>query len=338
VTALLQPIGRLARLAAGVMDSTSGRRLSILIFHRVLPEPDPILPGEIWAERFDRLMGLVAGCFQVLPLGEACTLLQQGRLPGRALAITFDDGYADNHDIALPILRRHGLPACFFVATGFLDGGRMFNDTVIEAVRHSPLDSVDLPALGLGRLPLAGASQRAAAIGRILPVVKYLRPAEREPALAALCDALAPRHLREDLMMRSDQVRALHDAGMEVGAHTVHHPILSTLDDAHAEREITEGRDRLEAIIRAPVRLLAYPNGRPDRDYDRRHAAMARRLGFDAAVTTAPGCAGPDADPFQLPRFTPWDAGDAAWLARVLLARHERRFAVAAAPALSSLS
>lgn len=338
MTTLPLLMGGLGRLAAGALDSACGRRLSILIFHRVLPEPDPILPGEIWAARFDRLMGMVARSFQVLPLAEACSRLRQDTLPPRALAITFDDGYADNHDTALPILRRHGLPACFFVATGFLDGGRMFNDTVIEAVRHSPLENVDMSALGLGHLPLTGASQRAAAIGRILPVVKYLKPADREPKLAAMCGALAPSQLRGDLMMRSDQVRALHDAGMEVGAHTVHHPILATLDDADAEREIAEGRDRLQAIIRAPVRLLAYPNGRPDRDYDRRHAAMARRLGFDAAVTTAPGCASPDADPFQLPRFTPWDDGDAAWLARVLLARRERRFAVAATPGLATPS
>ena len=70
--------------------------------------------------------------------------LQQGRLPPRALAITFDDGYADNRTVAAPLLERHGLPCTFFVATGFLDGGRMWNDTLIETVRRAPGQTLDL--------------------------------------------------------------------------------------------------------------------------------------------------------------------------------------------------
>ena len=84
----------------------------------------------------------------------------RGRAPARALAITFDDGYADNATVAAPILLRLGLPATFFVATGFLDGGRMWNDTVIEAVapRRGPV--LDLAPLGLGgtRSPMHGSA------------------------------------------------------------------------------------------------------------------------------------------------------------------------------------
>jgi peptidoglycan/xylan/chitin deacetylase (PgdA/CDA1 family) len=75
--------------------------------------------------------------------------------------ITFDDGYADNVEVALPILLRYEIAADFFVSTGFLDGGRMWNDTVIEAFRATPLDRVDLGDFGLGHcrspaLPTAG--------------------------------------------------------------------------------------------------------------------------------------------------------------------------------------
>jgi peptidoglycan/xylan/chitin deacetylase (PgdA/CDA1 family) len=72
-----------------------------------------------------------------------------GALPERAAAITFDDGYADNFTRALPLLREQGLPATFFVATGFLDGGRMWNDTISEAIRRCNEDVVDLSAIGL---------------------------------------------------------------------------------------------------------------------------------------------------------------------------------------------
>lgn len=316
-------------LTRAVAAGTSGR-LSILIFHRVLAQPDPVFPLEVDAQRFDRLMRVVARGYRVLPLSEAVERLQRGRLPPRAMAITFDDGYADNHDVALPILRRHGLSACFFVATGFLDGGRMFNDTVIEAVRRAPGDVLDLGALGLGRLPVATPAQRQQAIGRVLPLVKYRPPAERADLLAQVREACGDPVLPDDLMMRSGQVRALHAAGMEIGAHTVNHPILRTLDERSAEREIADSRDMLQALTGAPVRQFAYPNGRPDQDYDLRDASLVRRLGFQAAVSTAVGVATQASDVFQLPRYTPWQPGQLAWTLGLAARRRRPGHAVAA--------
>jgi peptidoglycan/xylan/chitin deacetylase (PgdA/CDA1 family) len=100
------------------------------------------------AERFDNICRWVSRWFNVLSLSTAAQQLREKRLPARPLVITFDDGYADNHDIALPILQRHGLTASFFVATGFLNGGRMWNDTLVEAIRLTRADSWDLTSLG----------------------------------------------------------------------------------------------------------------------------------------------------------------------------------------------
>lgn len=119
-------------------------RLSVLIFHRVLPQPDPLFPDEIDAARFDAILGWLRSWFNVLPLDEAAQRLKDGSLPARAAALSFDDGYADNHDIALPLLQKHGLPCSFFIATGFLDGGRMWNDTLIESIRLSTKPLLDL--------------------------------------------------------------------------------------------------------------------------------------------------------------------------------------------------
>ncbi len=317
-----------ARASLGALDLLQGRdrRLSILIFHRVLRQPDPIFPAEVDANRFDRFMRLVAANFRVLPLADAVDGLQQRRLPPRALSITFDDGYADNHAVALPILQRHGLTACFFIATGFLSGGRMFNDTVIECIRHCPHSQLDLAVLGLGVLPLQTPMQRAQAIAQVLPRIKYQSPDQRTQALALLQKACSPSHLPDDLMMTPEQVRALRAAGMEIGAHTVRHPILCQVDDATAERELFDSRAALQQMIQQPVTLMAYPNGQPDRDYALRHAQMAHRLGFSAAVTTAAGVARAGADVFQLPRFTPWDSRAAPWLARLVATRRQRRY------------
>lgn len=304
-------------------------RLSILIFHRVVPQEDPLFPSEVDAQRFDRLMGLVARSYQVLPLADAVRHLANGSLPRRAMSITFDDGYADNHDVALPILKRHGLPACFFIATGFLNGGRMFNDTVIEAVRHSPKDQLDLSDFGLGALAMATPSQRSAVIGKLLPVIKYKSPEERPQALARLIKLCQPRSLPNDLMMTDAQVQAMHAAGMEIGAHTVRHPILATLDDADAQAEIGRSRDVLQGLLDHPVSLFAYPNGQPDRDYARRHASIVQRLGFLASVTTAPGVSCPGADLFQLPRFSPWDRDAWRWMSRLATNHWRDDFATA---------
>jgi peptidoglycan/xylan/chitin deacetylase (PgdA/CDA1 family) len=118
--------------------------LSILIYHRVLPVPDPLRAGEPDATRFDQQMRYLARHFSVLPLREAFRRLRAGTLPRRACCITFDDGYADNLTVALPILEKYGLPATIFIATGYLDGGRMFNDAAIDALGAAPGDALDL--------------------------------------------------------------------------------------------------------------------------------------------------------------------------------------------------
>jgi peptidoglycan/xylan/chitin deacetylase (PgdA/CDA1 family) len=286
-------------------------RLSILIFHRVLPQPDPLFPGEVDAARFDQLCGWLRAWFNVLPLDQAVQRLTAGSLPPRAAAITFDDGYADNHDQALPILQRHGLPATFFIACGFLDGGRMFNDTLIEAVRgcrHAVLDLSHLrvASADLGRHALGTLAQRQHAVQAIIDRAKYL-PHDQRAALAEQVAQAAGQRGPDDLMMRADQVRALHRGGMQVGAHTMSHPILAGLDDASARQEMVQSRVFLEQLLDAPVPLFAYPNGQPGTDYSPRTVALAREAGFAAAVTTGWGAARMSTDRFELPRFTPWD-------------------------------
>lgn len=284
-------------------------RLSTLIFHRVLPEADPLFPGEVDAVRFDALCRWVAAWFNVLPLDEAVQRLSERRLPERALAITFDDGYADNREVALPILQRHHLTATFFIATGFIDGGRMWNDSVIEAVRHCQATSIDLSALGvegLAVLPLPDHAARRAAIDAILDRIKY-RPIAERLQLAQRIAELAQVRPSDTLMMTADQVRELHRAGMQIGAHTVSHPILATLSDDEACTEIGTSKRWLEDLLQQRVGLFAYPNGRPGRDFNERSVTLAREAGFDAAVTTAKGVADADTDLYRVPRFTPWD-------------------------------
>lgn len=293
----------LMRILSPAGDSA---RLSTLIFHRVLPEVDPLFPDEVDRSRFERITNWIADWFNVLPLEEAIARLALGELPERAAAITFDDGYADNFTQAAPVLKRKGLHATFFIASGFLNGGRMWNDTLIESVRSARVETLDAKWLDLGLLPIADVTQKRETLQRLIPAIKHLAPAARAKAVERVsnaCDADLPH----DLMLTTEQLRGLRNLGMGIGAHTVNHPILAKLDSAVALREISQGRDDLQSIIGERVGLFAYPNGKPGTDYLPEHVEMVRSLGFEGAVSTAWGASRHDTDPFQLRRFTPWD-------------------------------
>jgi peptidoglycan/xylan/chitin deacetylase (PgdA/CDA1 family) len=276
-------------------------------------------------------MELLASCCNVLHLIDAVRALREGALPPRAVCVTFDDGYADNAEVALPVLQRYGIPATFFIATGFLDGGRMFNDTVIEAIRACRAREVDLSDLGFGVHPIDDSVAKARAVNAVLDQVKYLDPIARDAAVSAIaerCGAVLP----DDLMMSSEQVRALVAAGMHVGGHTVSHPILARIDEVSATREIEDGRRQLAAITGTLVPLFAYPNGKPGQDYRAEHARFVEQAGFEAAVSTAWGSAHKQSPRFELPRFSPWDRTPERFAARLAANWRRQQQQVAADP------
>lgn len=293
------------------------QRLSILIFHRVLPRPDTLHDDLPDAQRFDQLVGWLCRWFQVLPLDQAIRRLEDGSLPARAAAITFDDGYADNLTVAVPVLQRHGVTATFFIAASFLDGGRMWNDTVAEALRICRADHLDLRDLGLADYALTDPPARRSALSSLLGHAKYLPQPERQRLVDEIAQRVGER-LPDDLMMTTKQLLALRDAGMQVGGHTLTHPILARIDDRQAREEIAGGKARLESILGQHIELFAYPNGVPGRDYGRQHVEIIRQAGFRAAFTTAAGAAGRGSHLYQMPRFTPWDRSRLRFGARMV--------------------
>lgn len=281
-------------------------KLQVFIFHRVLAEPDLLLGGEPTAADFEWMVRFISGAYNVLPFGEAVARLQRGTLPAAPACITFDDGYRDNVTIALPILKKYRVPATFFIATAFLSGTRMWNDDVIEAVRAAPDGELDWSVFGLGRHDLDSTAQRSRCIENVLNKLKYVQHTERWQ-LARELARRAELPTISSLMMERDHVTALAQAGMEIGAHTHSHPILSGLSESQAESEIAQGKSELEAILGKPVESFAYPNGSIKRDLTENHVHMLGRLGFHAAAITDRGVANSHTNPFLIPRFTPWD-------------------------------
>lgn len=298
-------------------------RLMILTYHRVLERPDPLLPDEPDAERFAAQMAVLARHCSVLPLPEAAQRLRDGTLPPAAVCITFDDGYRNNLEVALPVLRQFGLPATVFITQNAIETGIMWNDLVIEAVRQAPA-TMDLSMVGLGTETLPPAAGRAPFVLKVLEAFKYQSLQERWRNAYELYQRVAsappPR-----LMLNENELCSLVEAGIDVGGHTVNHPILAKLSETEARREIVDGAEWLARVVgRRPV-SFAYPNGRPGRDFSEAHMRIACDAGFELAVSTEWNCAIRESHPFALPRvsFCGSSADRLAWrIAKSFLASY----------------
>jgi peptidoglycan/xylan/chitin deacetylase (PgdA/CDA1 family) len=317
------PAGLLRAAAAALSPAGSRASLLVLTFHRVLADHDPLLPDEPDAARFAALLDVLGDQFRIVDLADAVARLRHRTLPARCAAITFDDGYLNNCEVAAPILGARGMTATFFVTTGFLDGNTMWNDIVIESVRAAG-PALDLRELGHGVLELPDWPARRLAVDQLLGKLKYLDADERLRQSRRIA-AVAGWTPAAPLMMQSQDIRRLADKGMAIGAHTVTHPILCRLPDDVARREILDGKATLEALQGAPVRAFAYPNGRPNRDYGRRHVEMVRNAGFEVGVSTATGVCTRNCDPLQVPRVAPWGRNALRFGLGLLRAQTQRR-------------
>ena len=182
----------------------------------------------------------------------------------------------------------------------------MWNDTIIETVRACQAPVLDVSALGLGRHALSTVPARQAAIAALIGQIKY-RPVAERITLTENIARIANVQLPQNLMMTSTEVKAMRQAGMQIGAHTVSHPILAKLTDEQARQEIGDSKRFLEQLLGEPVAVFAYPNGKPGEDYLPQSVEVVRSLGFDAAVSTQWGASRMGDDPLQIKRFTPWD-------------------------------
>jgi len=311
---ILNGLKYIATLASGLGKN---KKLFILIYHRVLDEPDYMRPGEIDRRTFTWQMDLMAKYFNVLPLAEALEKIQNNELPARAVCITFDDGYADNYQNALPILNAFNLNATFFIANGFLNGGMMWNDKVIEAVRAISSEKIDLSEVGLGVYDVSSRDLKSKVAQEIINKIKHQDSSDR----LEIADFVASKvkNLPSDLMMTDEQLIQLHNAGMEIGGHTVNHPIMAKLKTKALSFELKNNKLVLEQLLGTTIRFFAYPNGKPEIDYKQKHVAQVKSEGYQAALSTQWGVSDKNSDLFQLPRFTPWDQSPIKFMQRMIL-------------------
>ncbi|MBC3765770.1 polysaccharide deacetylase family protein [Neptunicella marina] len=285
---------------------TSRNKLTILIYHQVVDQKDPMRMPEPDTSEFDWQMKLIARNFNPISLPEAVKLLKQKRLPANSVCVTFDDGYINNLTVAQPILQRYKIPATVYIATGFSDGRNMWNDRLIDLIGQQNITEFNLSAIDLPPQAVDDSVSRAQLAYQLIPHIKYLPYSQRITTI----DQLYKDNNAEELprkMMSPEQIYNLSKLGVDIGAHTVDHPILAVEDEGTQKSQITQSKKALESLLGKQIIGFAYPNGKRSTDYDDAAVALAKNAGFEYAVSTEWGVSTPTTDPHQLRRFTPWD-------------------------------
>ncbi len=302
-------IAHLQRVNAG------GRRVSILAWHRVVPDFEgmrrKVIPGLLTSTTtFDRQLEWLSRSFQILPLGEALEVLAGRQRSDRDVCVlTFDDGYADFLEHAVPILRRRGLPATVFVSSGHVDTGEPFlHDRLYRLLRILSRERVHPKQRGLPddvRDALARAPGNDAIVvlehllehhprERCVKIARALERSFNELPLAAAVDSQ---------VLGWDELRAVHAAGIQVGAHTVDHRCLPNESWDEVERQLQVSRRRIEEELSCEIPDFAYPNGW----YSRRAIRQVARAGYRSAVTTEDRLNRLGHDPLVLGRKCVWE-------------------------------
>lgn len=303
------------RLAARFASTTGLRSLLarilpregvvVLNYHRIGDGSRSPYDRALWSaseEGFDAQLRFLRSSCDVIALDQLDQALQARR--GRHVAITFDDGYLDNYRLAYPALRRHGLPAAFFVATGFIDRQRLpWWDEIALRVRTSTAAELDLRGWFERPVPLPD-GDREGAIVAVLRKYKSLQADDAHAFLTCLREAASCGQSGEvqGHWMDWDMIREMAAGGMTIGGHTVTHPVLAALPPERQWEEISGCAQRLQQELGAPMRYFAYPVGSRWAFNDDTKACLDR-IGVERAFSYYGGVATRHADRYDVPRI-----------------------------------
>jgi peptidoglycan/xylan/chitin deacetylase (PgdA/CDA1 family) len=294
---LFARVFRTSGAAALLRRSSGANRLTVLAYHRIIDPYEPTFDAfepnvSATPAMFQKQMAFVAQHYTVISLQQLQVYVTQGvPLPRYPLLITFDDGYLDNYQNALPILKHFGFPAVIFLMTH-----RMAHTTVPawwdEAayyLRHTSLTKLRLPFLG--EVELNGtADQRIALRKSFVQALKSAQPDQRQAILDQLPELLdvPPHPQNQPIFVSWEQVNKLVAAGIACQAHTVNHPILTEISLDAVREEVQQSREMIEAHTSQNVYAFAYPNGQPQ-DYNREIMDILAEVGYQLAFTLSPG-------------------------------------------------
>jgi peptidoglycan/xylan/chitin deacetylase (PgdA/CDA1 family) len=272
----------------------------VLVYHGLAlrtGEPDLELVAPHGAPLFEAQMSHLARLYRLVDAAELPHAVAQRRRGERfPAAVTFDDDLASHVSLALPILRRTGVHATFFLTGATLKGPFAFWwQRLQQTIDANPERLADLFA-AVGAAPHTGA--HGSALHDLGRLVEELEPAARVAFVEQLSEASGDP---AEAGLPADGVSALVEAGMTIGFHTRGHDPLPSLDAGALSAAFEDGRAELEEVIGRRLTVVAYPHGRADD----RVALAARRAGFETGYTGVAGPVRADDDPLLLRRLTP---------------------------------
>lgn len=286
------------------------RKAKILLYHGVTPEAvRGALNSEglhVPARRFEQQIAYLARHHHLMPLGELVDRLRRREaLPDYTVALTFDDGYLNASQHAVPILERYRAPAAFFVTTSFVSSMELLPLDKLEYLIHATRKaSLTLQLNGTPKTwSLASDRDRRAALYQLKRHVKVLPEAQAATALRTLEQQLDVASIPDAGYycnpLTWDLVREMASRELvTIGSHAVRHLNLDTLDHARVREELAASRTVLQERLGRPVEGIAYPGGTFTDDTKR----MTREAGYRYALTTRHGFNGPATDVFELRR------------------------------------
>jgi peptidoglycan/xylan/chitin deacetylase (PgdA/CDA1 family) len=308
----MKDLAKKAILASGALRLISpNATAAILMYHSVMPDPaihSDSLGGIVHSEaEFRAQMELLSRDYHPVRLDEAvANLNSQKDLPNRSVVVTFDDGYTDNAEVAIPILNQLGIPATFYVTVDCIERRKLpwpsrlryaFRKSKLSAWTDSRRNSWALEnSDSRERAYLACCDDCCQLSGNIQE--DFVRTVEQQ------LEAAVPSDL-SSLMMTYDQVRSLVRQGHIVGSHTMTHPNMAYIQEHEAKVELTESKQHLERELKAPIRHFSYPCPAMTPHWSEQTVAQSRSVGYDSAVTTNGGVTRCGDNPLSLKRIRP---------------------------------
>jgi peptidoglycan/xylan/chitin deacetylase (PgdA/CDA1 family) len=284
------------------------RGLLVLNYHRIGNPHSTRWDHDLWSatsEEFDWQVRHLKRHFDVVSPADFEQVRSSKR--GRHIVISFDDGYRDNYDLAFPILRDHHVPATFFLATRFLDQPYVsWWDEVAWMIRSTDRQFLE-GDIWLPQPVLIDHLNPQVTIRTLLKILKCLDGEKSQEFLNYLGQATGcgrcPAKHAADLWMNWDMVREMRAGGMNFGAHTVNHPVLSRLSIDRQRWEIVESRRRIEHELGEKVNTFSYPVGGQETCTEETRQCL-RDEGFQWAFRYGVGYSrNPFKDPMQIPRL-----------------------------------
>jgi peptidoglycan/xylan/chitin deacetylase (PgdA/CDA1 family) len=261
------------------------RKALIITYHRFSEREGG---ARISARAFAEQTKYLAAHYTLVPLSYMADCWRRSDIPQRLAAITIDDGYRDAYEIAFPILRKYRAPATVFVVAKFVDGATwLWTDKTRYLTAQAAPQALKI---GIGerslRLELNDDASRARAAELINAALKPLSEEARNALIGRLAsdlrESLPDRPPAQYSAINWGQAREMADARVEIGSHTLTHPILTGLSDERLREEVSESRDRIQSALGRKVETFCYPNG----DNDSRTRREVARAGYRLAVTT----------------------------------------------------